>query len=125
MTLLGGGIAGAFAEIFGREYLPGLLHPMRETSGTGGRLTKETDGADLPMAYQREAMSWAMRQADGFDQEDARFFVLRLPLARAPTLADELTADGRRWSIQGPIGQDPAGAYWDIRARPTEAPTGG
>lgn len=120
MGLLDGGMAAAFGQIFGGVYLDGFRHPITLAKQIGGRLTL-TEGAATPMKFQQDAVTWKMRQTEGFTERDARFLILTTSCP-ALTTADEITALGQRWSIEGPLVQDPARAYWDVHARPTEPP---
>ena len=51
-------------------------------------------------------------------QTDVRILMLRHCLAVTPNQDDEVTLDGRRYRITGPVKAVPAGTHWELQARP-------
>lgn len=118
MSLLDGGMAEAFGEIFGGEYIAGQLLPVTLTKVSGGKL-EETLGALLPCLYQPERTTQAMRESQGYTQLDTRFFVLQAGVTAGPLKDWELIdKNGARWAVQS-VDQDPARSYWDLHTRPS------
>lgn len=114
-------MAAAFGEIFGGEYHAGQLRKMATTKASGGTLSTTQQGPLLPCLYQREKITWSMRQREGYTDRDARFFVLAAPLGADVDHPDHLLADAAEWQVQTAV-RDPAGAYWDLHVTPASPP---
>jgi hypothetical protein len=117
MGLLDGGGATLFRSVLGGVYLNATLHrPTTTPDGAGGGTTTP-DATGEAVKIQFEAVTEAMRQAQGYTDLDVRILMLASGVER-PTTDHEIVHDGTRYAIVGPVGRDPAGAYWDIHARP-------
>jgi len=116
MGLLDGGIAAAFAGVFGAVYLDGLLYRPNEFSddGKGGGSGSGFAAAE-PIKLQVDAATQAMRAAEGFVEGDVRILVLAHGVAAIDTDC-EITAGGTRYLI-GSVATDPAGSYYELRGR--------
>lgn len=115
MGLLDGGGAALMASVFGGIYLDGSLYRPTDTPNGMGGGTTAFAGENVKL--QMEAATEAMRQAQGYTAQDVRFLMLAQGVAR-PNTDCQMGLDGIRYAIVGPVGRDPAGAYWDIHARP-------
>lgn len=117
MSLLNGGIAAAFAGVFGGVYLDGSLYRAAEFAddgkggGTGGGFA-----APEPVKVQIDQATQAMRSADGFVEGDVRILMLAHGVA-APDTDSEIAAGGARYMVET-VGTDPAGSYYELRGRP-------
>lgn len=115
MGLLDGGGAALMAAVFGGIYLDATLHrPTITADGAGGGSTTYADEA---VKVQLEAVTEAMRQAEGYTDKDVRILMLADGVTR-PNSDCEVTVSGTRYSIQPPVGTDPAQSYYDMRGRP-------
>ncbi len=113
MGLLDGGLAGVFAAALGPIYLDGTLHRATVTDdGAGGG---SVSFSDTPVKAQLDAATQAMREAQGYTDTDQRILVLASGIGEITT-DDEITVDGRRWSIAS-VQTDPVQAYFDLRGR--------
>lgn len=117
MGLLDGGGAAMMAAVFGGVYLDATLHRVTTTSDGQGGGTTDPDDAGTPVKVQLEAATEAMRSAEGFTDLDVRILMLAHGVDR-PNTDCAVTLNGTRYSIQPPVGRDPAGCYWDLRGRP-------
>lgn len=115
MGMLDGGGAALMSAVFSGIYLDGTLHrPTLTDDGMGGGTSTF---ADEGVKVQLEAVTEAMRQADGYTDQDVRILMLASGVAR-PDSDCEVTVGATRYMIQPPVGTDPAQSYWDCRARP-------
>lgn len=123
MSLLGGGLARIFAAAFGSTYLPATLHRASPVVyDDGGSVISPAGFADVPCRGQLESGVEELRPSEGFVDGAQRIFILTATLTGEPTTNDQVTVSdprwpGVRWQIIS-IDRDPAGAYWDLRARP-------
>lgn len=116
MSLLDGGMASVFAAAFDAIYLGGLLYRANDFAddGKGG-------GANAGFAtgeavkVQVDAVTQAMRVADGFVDGDVRILMLAHGVA-APDTDAEIAAGGTRYMIES-VATDPAGTYYELRGR--------
>lgn len=116
MGLLDGEGAALMASVFGGIYLDAELYrPTTTPNGKGGGST--SDGEGEAVKIQLEAVTEAMRQREGYTAQDVRIFMLAHGVDRPDTEA-KIGHGGVFYAIVGPVGRDPAGAYWDIHARP-------
>jgi hypothetical protein len=121
MGFLDGGGAALMASVFGGIYLDATLHrPTTTDNGKGGG-SVNPDDVGTPVKVQMESATEAMRQAEGYTVRDVRFLMLALGVDH-PDTDCQITFNGVRHAIVGPVGRDPAGAYWDIHGRPANAP---
>lgn len=114
MGLLDGGMAQAFASIFGGVFLDATLYRWSTVSdGKGGG----TSGFDAGTAVkaQLDQATQAMMQADGYVDTDQRILVLASGVAPIST-DDEIMVARTRWMIAS-VSRDPAGAYYELRGR--------
>lgn len=119
MGLLDGGIAAAFSAAFSGFYLDASLYRPSATTDDGAGGGRDADAYAAPEAVkaQLEAATEAMRQVEGYSALDVRILVLAHGVAR-PTTHCQIIVQGQRYAIMPPVGRDPAGAYWDLCARP-------
>lgn len=121
MSLLDGGMAQAFAAVFGGIYLDGTLYRARtfEDDGAGGAPTRApNDDGFLPgesVKVQIDAATQAMRSAEGYVDGDVRILMLAHGVA-APDTDCEVGAGGARYMVET-IGTDPCGSYYELRGR--------
>jgi hypothetical protein len=120
VTLLGGGIAEAFGQVFGSLYLPGHLYRPTVARVSGGSLVETPDPEGVPIRYQVERVTQAMRQSEDYTDQDARFFILQAGVGQLAKGHEFTDQGGARWQVVRPD-RDPAGAYWDVQARPARA----
>lgn len=123
MSLLDGAIRELFGEVFGAEYLEGVL--VKTTlvdDGLGGWSTTSTS---LEIAAQLDAADESMRREPGYTATDAKLIILQDSLAVTLTTGDKVTLDGRSWLIAS-VASDPAASHWVARGQlaRTEATTG-
>jgi hypothetical protein len=116
MSLLDGGIAAAFAGIFGGIYLDGSLYRLTEAAddGMGGGADSGFAPAE-PVKVQIDQASFAMRSSEGYVEGDVRILMLAHGVA-APDTDCEIAAGGTRYMIET-VGTDPAGSYFELRGR--------
>jgi hypothetical protein len=118
MGLLDGGIAAAFAGVFGGVYLDAQLY-RPAGSGDDGMGGGEEGGFADPEAVkvQVDVATDAMRDADGYVDTDVRILMLAHGVDR-PTTDCQIAVTGypRRFGIRT-VGSDPAQSYWDIHGR--------
>ena len=119
MGLLDGGIASIFGAALGGLYPDGLLH----RDGTGpiyddeGNIIGYDGGGDVPIKVQRDACTYAMRQAEGYADGDVALIILAAGLAVAPTTDSQVTdGDGARWMVAS-VERDAAGSHFMCRGR--------
>jgi hypothetical protein len=116
MSLLDGGIAAAFAGVFGGIYLDGSLYRLVEAAddGMGG-------GADSGFApaeavkVQIDQATQAMRSSEGYVEDDVRILMLAHGVA-SPDTDCEIAAGGTRYMVET-VATDPAGGYFELRGR--------
>lgn len=116
MALLDGGLRAVFGAAFGGIYLDATLHRQGLTFGTGGDVSAPSDTDEAVKAH-FDAITEAMRQAQGYSEQDVAILILQEGVTAAPTTDDEITLSGQRWKIAGPITEDPARTYWLARGR--------
>jgi len=116
--LLDGGLQSVFGAAFAPLYLPGTLHKQTRTDGDDGDVT--VTWSDIPIRYQPDKVTEAMRQAEGFTDRDAAFLILQAGVEQFNTDA-QLTAKQapaepeRRWLVRS-CETDPAGTHWVVHA---------
>lgn len=120
MGFLDGGGAALMSAVFSGIYLDATLHRPTVTDNGKGGGTVNPDDDGTPVKVQMEAATEVMRQTEGYTSRDVRFLMLAHGVVR-PTTDHQITFDGARYAIAGPVGRDPAGAYWDIHGRPAGA----
>lgn len=120
MGLLDGGGAALFRSVLQGTYLNATLHRPTTTSDGMGGGTVNPDEEGTAVKIQFEAATEAMRQAQGYTDIDVRILMLASGVDR-PSTDHEIVHAGTRYAIAGPVGRDPASAYWDIHARPIGA----
>lgn len=116
MGLIDGGIAGVFAAAFSAIYADGSLYrPVAFTDDGSGGGTGGGFGQAEPVKVQIDAATQAMRMAEGFVETDVRILMLAEGVA-SPSTDCELAAGGARYMIES-VATDPAGSYFELRAR--------
>jgi hypothetical protein len=115
MGLLDGGLAAIFGAAFGGVYLAGTLHRVTLGEDEDGRRTKTK--ADVPMRYQREALSEQARAAAGIPAKDIKLLILAHELGGKPTAEDEFTTPEGRFRIAA-CETDPASTHFIVRGSP-------
>jgi hypothetical protein len=123
MGLLDGGIAAAFAGVFGGVYLDGSLYRRSAFAddGMGGGSDQEfTEEAvkvqiDQAVKVQIDQATQAMRASEGFVEGDVRILMLAHGVT-APDTDAEVGAGGTRYSVQS-VATDAAGSYFELRGR--------
>jgi len=118
MGLLDGGGAALLNRIFTPIYLPGTVYTNLTVYDRYGEPSAVTNAT--PCRIQIDAMTEAMRSAEGAADQDRRAIVLADDGIAFDTDA-ELSADGgpyagSRWIVMS-IDRDPAGAYFQCRVR--------
>lgn len=122
MGLLDGGGAALMHAVFSGIYLDAdLYRPTIFTDDGAGGGDDPAVGDPEAVKIQLEAATEAMRAAEGFTQLDVRILMLAHGVERPDTNCT-IDYEGAHYAIIGPVGRDPAGAYWDIHGRPTNAP---
>jgi hypothetical protein len=111
-----GGIASAFAAVFGAVYLDGTLYRPVEFADDGkGGGTSGGFAAGEPVKVQIDAATQAMQLAEGYVEGDMRILMLAHGVAAVDTDC-EIAAGGSRWQIET-VATDPAGSYFELRGR--------
>lgn len=118
MSLLDGGIAAIFGAAFGGLYLSGTLHrglgePIYDLEGN---ITGYGGGADVAVKLQVDAVTYSMRQAEGYAEGDVRIIVLSSGIP-AITTDHEITARAIKYKIAS-VDVDPAASHYICRGRP-------
>lgn len=126
MSLLGGGIAGAFGEIFAPEFLDGVLIKSGWRDDEGGTVTREPQ--EFPVKVQIDRVTYAQRQAEGFNAQSVRVIILQRPngaqIAATPADSDSVRvqhpgAEPRLWRLDM-VEADAAASHWEARGTPTK-----
>lgn len=117
--LLDGGLASVFAGAFAGIFSDGALH----SNATGpqyddaGDITGYTGGGDVAIKVQRDAATWAMRQAEGFAEGDVALIVLAEGLPGPITTEHRITdGAGAKWTVES-VSLDAASSHWLCRGR--------
>lgn len=118
MGLLDGGGAALLTRIFTPIYLPGTVYTSLTVYDRYGEPSTVTNAT--PCRIQIDAMTEAMRAAEGAADQDRRAIVLAGDGVSFDTDA-ELSANsgpyaGSRWLVMS-IDRDPAGSYFSCRVR--------
>lgn len=123
MSLLGGDMALAFAEIFGPQFLDGSLNVSGWSDNDKGEVTRAP--AATPVKVQIDRVTLAMRQAEGFTARSVRLIILQRDdtgaQITAPKDDDSVTVGDQTWRLDM-IEADPAQSHWEARGAPTKAP---
>lgn len=118
-SLLSGGLARTFAAAFGGLYLPGRIHRYASPVFDDGGSIVPAAPVTTDCRVQVDAVTEAMRRAEGYTEADCRILILAAGLG-------ELTTDDRVEVLAGPhaglwliasVDRDPAGAVFDCRGR--------
>lgn len=119
-------IALAFSAQLGAGYWDAKAKsPGTPTKDAGGSITSPGTPFALDCSAQVDAVTEAMRQAEGYTEQDVRILVL------AATLDGELDTDATIKVLAGPhageymvasVDRDPAGIYWECRGRRLNVP---
>lgn len=113
---LDGGVAEAFAGIFGGFYLDASLYrPATFTDDGAGGGADPADPAPEAVKVQIDTATEAMRASDGFADGDVRILMLAHGVT-APNTDCEVEARGVRYSIQS-VSNDPCISYYEMRGR--------
>jgi hypothetical protein len=115
MGLLDGGIAAAFAGVFGGVYLDGSLYRRSAFADDGMGGGADQGFTEEPVKVQIDQTTQAMRASEGFVEGDVRILMLAHGVT-APDTDCEAAAGGVRYCIQT-VGTDPAGSYYELRGR--------
>lgn len=105
----GAALVGVFAGL----YLDGTLHRMTETYSEGGDVTPAD--ADIPIKAKVDNATEAMKSDAGYASTDVSIMVLRTDLSLVITTDDQITAEGTRYRIGGPVRKDTAGSHFILR----------
>jgi hypothetical protein len=116
VSLLDGGMAAAFAGVFGAVYLDGQLYRALEFTddGKGGGAGDGFAPAEA-VKVQVDQATQAMRGAEGYVDGDVRILMLAHGVA-APDTDCEVGAGGARYMIES-VGTDACGSYYELRGR--------
>jgi hypothetical protein len=114
-------IATAFAGQYGAPFIEGVaVWAGVPTMDSGGSIAAPAGNSSYPCQVQFDAPTQAMRQADGFLENDARLLVLSASIERRlDTLAKVTVASGMNagtWALLSCVG-DPAGIGYECRGR--------
>lgn len=129
-------MAAAFADIalaFSAAGLGAYHDALAKTKGTptysGGSIVTPGTPTERTCSVQVDAVTEAMRQAEGYTDRDMRLLVL------ADTLEGSLDTDATIDVLEGPyagtewmlasVDRDPVGAYWECRGRLLNLGAGG
>jgi hypothetical protein len=114
MGLLDGDMAETFAEAFGDYFLDGTLHRATRTDADNGDVT--VAWSDIPIKYQPDKITLAMRQSADYSDKSAAFLILQVGVSPEIVRGDQFTA-GQRWAVKS-VESDPASSHWVIMASP-------
>lgn len=119
MSLLGGGIAALFGELFSPLYLPATLGKVVETYDGGGRLQRGR--TEYPCRAQIDSATERMQATEGYTATDRAVYILAATLGTSADTDCDITVTegpyaGTLWRLASPIDRDPGGAYWLARA---------
>ena len=102
------------SSIFHGLYPDGMLHKMQEARKSGGDVS-ETEIC-VQIKAKVDSATEAMKSDAGYSSTDVAIYVLRNPLNPLKiTTDDDLTAQGVRYRIGGPIRLDTAGSHFILR----------
>jgi hypothetical protein len=114
--LLTGGLQKTIGQAFGKTFQPGRLHLVTSTpNGQGGYVRSETA---VPIRGLVLRYSHDYRTRWGIPDTDVSLIIFQHGVRAEMTMDNEVTLQGTRWRMVGPIEQDPAQATWTVRARP-------
>ena len=112
-------IAGGFADRFGAPFVDALAWwPGEPAKDAGGSIVTPGTPVQYPCRAQFDAPTFAMRQAEGFTEQDARILVLGF----SATLDDKaeirvaIGDNAGQWRLLT-VTRDPAGVGYECRAR--------
>lgn len=103
----------ALSGVFSGLYPDGTLHKQTETQADNGDVSVTTE--NIPIKAQVDSATEAMKSDEGYASTDVAIFVLRPDLALSITTDDEVTAEGRRYAIGGPVRKDTAKSHFILR----------
>ena len=103
----------ALVGTFSSLYPDGKLHRSTETYTDDGDVT--TTDRDCDIKAKVDSATEAMKTDAGYSSTDVAIYVLRDKLTLDITTDDEITAQGVRYCIGGPIRKDTAGSHFVIR----------
>ena len=117
-------VAVAVSGTFGGPYFPGKVHTVSETIyDDGGSILEPGQPIVRPCQVQVDAVTEAMRQAEGFTERDVRLLVIGLAGDLDTDAMVEVLPDATvpadhagLWSIQS-VSRDPLGCYRECRGR--------
>jgi hypothetical protein len=116
MGLLDGGIAAAFAGVFGGLYLDGTLYRAVDFTDDGkGGGSGNGFAAGEAVKVQIDQATDSMQRANGYVDGDVRILMLAHGVASPDTDA-EIAAGGVRYMIET-VGTDACGSYYELRGR--------
>lgn len=112
-------IAAGFADRFGAPFVDAVAWwPGTPVKDAGGSITSPGTPVQYPCRAQFDAPTIAMRQAEGFTEQDARILVLAFE-ATLDDKAEIRVASGDnagQWRLLT-VTRDPAGVGYECRAR--------
>lgn len=120
MGLLDGGGAALLSRIFSPLYLPGTVYSEFTVYDRYGEPSTVTNAT--PCRIQIDAMTEAMRAAEGASDSDRRAIVLGAAVDTDCKLSAETGPyGGSRWLVMS-VERDPCGSYWQCRVRRDPVP---
>jgi len=115
MSLLDGGGAALLERIFSPLYLPGTVYSELTVFDRYGEPSTVTNAT--PCRIQIDAMTEAMRAAEGAADSDRRAIVLGAAVDTDCKLSAETGPYGGSWWLVMSIQSDPCGTYFECRCR--------
>ena len=106
-------VGRALASTFNPLYPDGTLHKIIEETAPNGDVS--TRDRNVPVKAKRDSVTEAMKTDPGFASTDVAIYVLNKGLSLTITTDDEITAEGIRYQIGGPIRKDTAGSHFILR----------
>lgn len=113
-------LGAVFGAAFAPIYEDGFLHPKGAVQDEGGGKTRRVPADPIPIKWQPDRITEAMRARADYTDKDAVFLVLQRgpggEVIAKPDTDVELEA-GIRWHIVT-VEEDPAHTHWVIRGNP-------
>lgn len=112
------GLAIAFSDTFGGPYFAATASwPGTPTVDNGGSITAPGTPSEVECRAHGDAVTQAMRQAEGFLETDARLLVLGPDtLDTKATLTIDAGPHAGDWQLLA-VTRDPGGIGWECRGR--------
>ena len=109
---IGRGLSSAFTPL----YPDGFLHRSTEVIANNGDVTQSD--SNTAIKAKRDAVTEIMKTDAGYSEKDVAVYVLNPDLSLQINTDDEVTCEGVRYRIGGPIRKDTVSSHFILRCSP-------